>query len=56
MPNADYIIATAWPTAYDVAKLSDKKGKKYYFIQDFEVWDDKKGGCKVIGCHLDILS
>ena len=29
MPNADYIIATAWPTAYDVAKLSDKKGKKY---------------------------
>jgi len=44
MPNADYIIATAWPTAYDVAKLSDKKGKKYYFIQDFEVWDDKKRG------------
>lgn len=42
--HADVVIATAWPTAYDVAKLSIKKGKKFYFIQDYEVWDDKDKG------------
>ncbi len=38
IPNADAVIATAWPTAYDVAKLSPKKGRKYYFVQDYEIW------------------
>lgn len=36
--NADATIATAWPTAYDVEKLSVKKGKKVYFIQHYETW------------------
>lgn len=38
--DADIIIATAWPTAYKIVDLSIKKGKKYYFIQDYEIWDD----------------
>ena len=42
--DADYTIATAWPTAYDVSRLSDRKGKKIYFIQGYEVWDDEKRG------------
>ena len=42
--NADVVIATSWPTAYVVSKLSIEKGKKYYFIQDFEVWDNRKLG------------
>ena len=40
--DADFTIATAWPTAYDVYKLSDKKGKKIYLIQDYEIWSGKK--------------
>ena len=42
--DADVTIATMWATAYDVAKLSKNKGKKYYFIQGFEIWDSKKWG------------
>ena len=42
--NADIIVATSWPTAYTVNKLSIEKGDKYYFIQDFEVWDNRKLG------------
>ena len=38
IPNADAIIATAWPTAYDAAKLSPKKGRKFYFVQGYEIW------------------
>lgn len=38
--DADIIIATAWTTAYKVASLSNSKGKKYYFIQGFEIWDN----------------
>lgn len=38
--DADITIATAWPTAFKVAKLSKKKGEKYYFIQDYETWDN----------------
>lgn len=38
--DADAIIATAWPTAYKVATLSESKGKKYYFVQDYEIWDN----------------
>lgn len=36
--NADVSIATAWPTAFDVAGLSPEKGERYYFIQDYENW------------------
>lgn len=44
--NADVVIATAWPTAFDVVKLNKNKGKKYYFIQGYEIWDDEKLGKK----------
>lgn len=37
--DADFIFATAWPTAYSVIKLSEKKGKKIYLIQDYENWN-----------------
>lgn len=36
--NADVIMATQWPTAYDVDALSTSKGKKFYFLQDYEIW------------------
>lgn len=39
--DADITIATAWPTAKDLNKLSKKKGKKVYFIQDYEIWSGK---------------
>ena len=38
--DADFIIATAWPTAYRISHLPENKGKKYYFIQDYEIWDN----------------
>lgn len=40
--KADAIIATAWPTAFVVSNLPDKCGLKYYFIQDYEIWDNKE--------------
>lgn len=51
--KSDIIIATAWPTAYSVNKLSDSKGKKIYFIQDFEIWDDKQNGLMSYKLPLD---
>ena len=36
--DGDYIFATAVWTAQGVYKLASSKGKKYYFIQDFENW------------------
>ncbi len=36
--DADFTIATAWPTAFDVLKLNKKKGKKIYFIQNYEAY------------------
>lgn len=36
--NADVTIATSWITSYWVYALSPKKGKKVYFIQDYETW------------------
>ena len=44
--NADATIATAWPTSYDVNKLSYSKGRKYYFIQGYETWDNVEYGKK----------
>lgn len=42
--DADITMATAWPTAFAVNKLNPKKGKKVYFIQDYEVWDNTRLG------------
>ena len=42
--DADIVFATAWPTAYLVNNLQHSKGEKYYFIQDFEVWDNEEQG------------
>lgn len=39
--NADVTIATSWLTAYWVKRLSIKKGKKCYFVQDHEIWGNK---------------
>ncbi len=36
--EADIVIATAWQTVSSVKKLSNTKGKKIYFIQDYETW------------------
>jgi glycosyltransferase involved in cell wall biosynthesis len=38
IPDADVIIATSWETAYAVNKFSKRKGKKFYFIQHYEIW------------------
>jgi glycosyltransferase involved in cell wall biosynthesis len=37
LPEADMVVATAWPTAYDVARLEATKGRKIYFIQLYEI-------------------
>lgn len=42
--DADVVIATAWCTAFDVNRLHVSKGRKYYFIQDHEIWDDREKG------------
>lgn len=40
--DADICMATAWPTAYDVHKLNRSKGAKFYFVQGYEIWDNKR--------------
>ena len=37
VPDADVVIATFWTTADAVANLSDRKGRKFYFVQHHEV-------------------
>lgn len=44
--DADVVIATSWPTSFCVNKLSTSKGKKFYFVQGFEVWDNEEYGLK----------
>lgn len=44
LDNAEVVIASAWVTAFDVSRLSCEKGRKVYFIQGYEVWDNKKLG------------
>lgn len=39
IPDADVVIATSWETAYFVNSLAPKKGKKFYFVQHYEIWD-----------------
>jgi glycosyltransferase involved in cell wall biosynthesis len=38
VPVGDVAVASAWPTAYTVFRLPDSKGKKAYFIQNYETW------------------
>ncbi|SDZ74316.1 hypothetical protein SAMN02745687_00202 [Lachnospiraceae bacterium NK3A20] len=40
--DADVVIATSWQTAYDVKKLSAAKGRKFYFVQDYEIFNGEK--------------
>jgi glycosyltransferase involved in cell wall biosynthesis len=40
--DADITIATSWPTAFAVNRLNRSKGKKFYFIQDYEIWFSNK--------------
>jgi glycosyltransferase involved in cell wall biosynthesis len=42
IPDADAIVATSWTSAYYVNKLNPRKGKKFYLIQDFEVWNSNR--------------
>lgn len=37
LPDADIVIATFWNTAEWVSDYTESKGKKYYFIQHYEV-------------------
>ncbi len=37
--DADVSIATSWPTSYPVYNFSPSKGRKYYLIQDYEIWN-----------------
>jgi glycosyltransferase involved in cell wall biosynthesis len=38
VPDADAVIATWWETAEWVWRLSDSKGAKLHFMQDYEIW------------------
>jgi glycosyltransferase involved in cell wall biosynthesis len=41
--DGDAVIATAWPTAYSVYRLSRSKGTKFYFVQQYEIWSGPQG-------------
>ncbi len=36
IPNSDIVVATAWTTAEWVANYPESKGRKVYFVQDYE--------------------
>jgi glycosyltransferase involved in cell wall biosynthesis len=36
LPQADVVIATAWPTAHDVARLADSRGRKVHVVMHHE--------------------
>jgi len=38
VPEADATIATSWETAYFVAELDRSVGRKFYFVQHYEIW------------------
>lgn len=38
IPDGDIVIATSWHTAEFALTYSEKKGRKYYFVQDFEFY------------------
>ncbi len=37
--DADVSIATIWHTASSLKDLKASKGKKFYFVQDYEIWN-----------------
>ena len=37
VPDADAIVATAWPTAHSISRLSPRKGAKCYIVQHREI-------------------
>ncbi len=39
IPDADFVIATAWSTAEYVKDYAGSKGRKLYLIQHYEIWD-----------------
>jgi L-malate glycosyltransferase len=39
VPDADVVIATAWWTMRYVDAYPSDKGRKYYLIQNYEIWD-----------------
>lgn len=39
IPDADVVIATSWTSSYPVHRLSERKGKKVYLVQDYEIWN-----------------
>ena len=40
--KAEVSIATSWTSAFAVNKLNRSRGKKFYLIQDYEVWFSNK--------------
>lgn len=42
IPTGDVVIATAWYLAYFVNDLTKSRGRKYYFIQHYEIQDGYK--------------
>jgi glycosyltransferase involved in cell wall biosynthesis len=42
IPDADIVIATSWTSSYAVNKLSERKGKKVYLVQDYEIWNSNE--------------
>lgn len=42
IPDADAVIATTWFTAEWLATYPEAKGRKFYFIQSYEIWDGPK--------------
>lgn len=59
IPDADAIIATWWGTAYDISKLNESKGEKFYLIQHYEVWAGSKEEVEAtynLGLHNIVIS
>lgn len=42
VPDADVVVATAWNTAVAAARLSQRKGAKYYLVQHYELMHGAK--------------
>jgi glycosyltransferase involved in cell wall biosynthesis len=47
LPDADVVVATWWETAEWVWKLSEAKGAKLHFMQDYEIWGPPENAARV---------
>jgi len=59
IPDADIIVATWWETVYNVSRLSEKKGKKFYLVQHYEIWggpEDKVNASYQLGLKIIVNS